>query len=89
MNNDRTVHAETGYAEVVRYERAGKWYVEDKVHVSTPLNWRTQMTLAEIIELVRNQPYGEADIYLGRPGGKRFDLAIRRWVSPGGFEARS
>lgn len=68
-NADRTVHAETGYAEVVRYDRAGTWYVEDRD--TNHLKWRTRMSLAEVVEWLTDQPEGEVTVHFGKPGGRQ------------------
>jgi hypothetical protein len=84
MTDDRTVHAETGYAEVVRYDRAGKWYVEDKGnHMVRPLGWRTQLRLSEVIEWMQDQPKGEVTVHWRKRGGKQFDAAIHRLILSG------
>ena len=73
MSDDRTVHAETGYAEVVRYDRAGRWVIEDK----SPQQWRTPMKLDEVIEWITDQPEGEVKVHFGLPGGRQFDSRLR------------
>jgi hypothetical protein len=67
---DRTVHATTLHGkQIVRYDRAGKWYLEDP-----PGRWRVRISLATAVcEAAQFGSY----VYLGKPGGKRFDAAVR------------
>jgi len=68
--SDRTVHARTSDGgEVVRYDRAGKWYVEWPGRMRP----RRLVTLREAVELaVAGQPL------LGQAGGKSFDAKVRK-----------
>lgn len=76
--SDRTVHAETPAAEVVRYERAGVWYIEDKAQgVYRGADWRTRMPLKHIVEWITEQPQRGVKYYFGRPGGRLFDKYVR------------
>lgn len=69
IERDRTVHARTRLGnEVVRYDRAGKWYVESS---SLP---RQRLTLAQAVKMALAPG---AEVYFGRPGGGRFDAAVR------------
>lgn len=69
---DRTVHALTADgAEVVRYERAGKWYVEVPVGQRQSRGGRTRISIDEAVALARD---GEAK--LGLYGGARFDRKV-------------
>lgn len=71
MDYDRRVHARTSDgAEIVRYDRAGKWYLEP-----TDGTRRRQLTLAEAIDLA-TQP--DSTTFLRLPGGGAFDRAVRR-----------
>lgn len=72
-NTDRTVHAitQTG-GEIVRYDRAGKWFIEWPEGVLIPCR---QLTLREAAKLGADPT---ATIFLGRPGGRRFDAAVRK-----------
>jgi hypothetical protein len=76
MTDDRTVHAETGYAEVVRYDRAGVWYVEDKQPIGS-LFHRARMPIREVVEWLVEQPTNEVKVYYGKPGGRQFDKRVR------------
>lgn len=75
MSEDRTVHAETGYAEVVRYDRAGVWYVENRKRDS--VEWRTRMPLQHVVWWITEQPQNEVTYHFGRKGGLQFDKRVR------------
>lgn len=69
--NDRTVHARGGAVELVRYDKAGRWYVEgngSKERVKTVAD-------AVAIALMFERNGGE--IFLFRPGGNQFDSKVR------------
>ena len=68
--DDRRVHAVTAIgSEVVRYGRAGKWYLEAAGEKRQPLS------LAAAVRLAAGW---DADLRLGLPGGRMFDAAVRR-----------
>lgn len=69
---DRTVHATTPGWEIVRYDRAGRWYAESDV---LP---RQQIT---VTEAARRATEVGAEVHLGRPGGRRFDALVARRAS--------
>ncbi len=74
MATDRTVHARTASGdEIVRYDRAGKWFVEFARF------GRRQISLGEAVALAVEDG---AEWFAGRPGGSRFDDAVR--VARGG-----
>jgi hypothetical protein len=62
-----------GDAVVVRYDRAGKWYLEP-----IGVGKRRAITLAQAADIAR---LGRA--FIGRPGGGRFDALLRSVSSPG------
>ena len=65
---DRTVHGLTeDGAESVRYDRAGKWYIERA-------GFRHPVTVAEAA-----QKAAEGRHYGRLPGGQVFDAQVRRW----------
>lgn len=67
-DDDRTVHGRTPVGdEIVRYDISGKWYVEPKERP----RWQVRVAGAALLAFC-----GEAR--LGRPGGARFDAAVRR-----------
>jgi hypothetical protein len=70
--SDRTVHGTlaTGVGQIVRYDRASKWYVE------WPDGQRRHISLGEAVRLaVAGRPF------YGRPGGMRFDVEVRRTLA--------
>lgn len=71
LSGDRTVHAKTEDGEIVRYDRAGKWYIE----------WdngeRTQITVKEAANWVVIVA-DDATINFGLPGGSAFDRHVMR-----------
>lgn len=76
--DDRIVHARWAQMEVVRYDRAGKWYLEPVGAVSP----RQQVTLKQAAEYAvwaRNEREGH--LYLDMPGGSRFDLLVDRMLN--------
>lgn len=70
---DRTVHASYPGMQIVRYNRAGKWYLEP-----TQLSLgRQAITIAEAVETaIWGEGHG-GTIHFGRPGGARFDAMVR------------
>jgi hypothetical protein len=71
---DWQVHAELeDGTKVVRYDRAGKWYLEGKR--GGGFRFRERITFRRAVELVRRQ-HGSR-IHTGLPGGSRFDAAVR------------
>jgi len=72
--SDRRIHARTpGGVEIVRYDRAGKWYAE----LRTPMgDWeRRLLTVGEAVELATEI---DTRVYLRVPGGDTFDRLILR-----------
>lgn len=68
MADDRTIHAYgPGGAEVVRYDRAGKWYREMAGLPRVPLRIEDAVYQATCAGWVWNA---------GLPGGKRFDALV-------------
>lgn len=71
---DRTVHgrAPRGFGpanEIVRYDKAGKWYLEWDDGDRIRLRFEDAVGMA-------SHPNGTA--HLGLPGGRHFDAAVRR-----------
>ena len=76
MSADRTVHARIGEQEIVRYDRAGKWWVE-----YSPPRMRSarRVTLAEAVRLAREGlESGEGQVFLRKPGGGAFDAKFKK-----------
>lgn len=78
MTTDRRVHAsypgQYGTIEVVRYDRAGKWYVE-----GIRPGERARITLDAAVaraDYASFCPGGQ--VFLGLPGGGAFDAEYRR-----------
>lgn len=68
--NDRTVHAVLANGtEVVRYDRAGHWYLE------TVSGTRRKSTLGEAVTLA-TQP--GTTLHPGRSGGQQFNARLRK-----------
>lgn len=73
--NDRTVHAAYDGIEVVRYDRAGKWYLEP----TDPTLKRQQVSIADAVAAARwGKRYANGQIHLGRCGGSRFDSLVQQ-----------
>lgn len=72
---DRTVHATNDLWEIVRYDRAGKWYLEptDKA----PTVKRRPIKLAEAVELAMELWNNGGTVHFGRQGATAFDRKIR------------
>jgi hypothetical protein len=71
MSDDRTIHAIDRHGkQIVRYDRAGKWYLEDQHG-----RWRVRISLAKA---VHEATQVGSHVYLDLPGGQRFDAAVRR-----------
>jgi hypothetical protein len=70
---DRRVHAACEGFEVVRYERAGKWYIE-------PLLDGRRRERVSIGEAARRAVYARDPlggvIHIGLPGGQTFDRLV-------------
>ena len=75
METDRTVHAQQGHVEIVRYERAGKWYRE----------WsggRSCIPLTEAVENAIAMATSGGTVHYGRSGGVQFDKRVRDALPP-------
>ena len=71
--SDRTVHGLTADGgEIVRYDRAGKWYVEWPDASLKPCR---PISVREAVDLAGEDGAGA---FIGRPGGGRFDSLYRR-----------
>jgi hypothetical protein len=71
MNDDRTVHAKLkDGGEVVRYGRASKWFIEYPIGHMIPCQ---PVKLEKAVRLAV-----DGMVFAGRPGGSRFDAAVRK-----------
>lgn len=71
---DRRVHATYDGMDVVRYDRAGKWYLEPRGYPALP---RQKVTVAEAARMARwGHENARGSIYLGLSGGKTFDALV-------------
>lgn len=71
--SDRTVHAECSSFEVVRYERAGKWYVETRDG-----KLREHIGIAEATHRARSATVLGGTIHFRRQGGRLFDARVKK-----------
>jgi hypothetical protein len=72
--SDRTIHGRTrGGSEIVRYDRAGKWYLEGDDQIITVPGGRVRIPLDEA---VFHAIQDGAEAFTGLPGGKQFDARI-------------
>ena len=75
MSDDRRVHAVAGEWLLVRYNRAGKWYIEyepPRGRGSIPVKIAEAVRLALLWEEIAG-----GTIYFGLPGGGTFDRLVR------------
>lgn len=74
MNWNRTVHASYPGMEIVRYDRAGKWFLE-------PTDRSLKRQRVSIAEAVAQAFWavteGGGRVFYGRPGGTTFDARLR------------
>jgi hypothetical protein len=71
---DRTVHASYDGMEIVRYDRAGKWYLEP----TNPMLKRQAVTISQAVsQALWAEAHVMGRIFLGRSGGKVFDAKVR------------
>ena len=82
--SDRTVHAvierDDVVTEIVRYDRAGKWYVEPSGGV------RTRVSIKEAVDLIRAEMDREDHVVTWRakqPGGHAFDARLSTFFPAG------
>lgn len=69
--DDRRVHARIGSLEVVRYDRAGKWYLEadgSRQPIKVPM-------AAKLV--VASMDTHEVEVFFDLPGGRAFDRQVR------------
>lgn len=73
MNPDRTVHAEYQDMEIVRYDRAGKWYLEPTIPGLKRQNVSIKKAVASAKWGIEN---ANGVWHMRRPGGARFDFLM-------------
>jgi hypothetical protein len=72
-DDDRMVHAKThSGGEIVRYDRAGKWYLEQPGFPRLPVSVSEAAGVAVV-----NERHAGGTIFLGKPGGRSFDARVR------------
>lgn len=75
MDDARTIHASSKDCDVVRYNRAGKWYLEPH-RADKP---RQQVSIADAARYaVWAVEHAEGQIHFHRPGGNAFDRVVAR-----------
>lgn len=74
MADDRTVHARCGDEELVRYDRAGKWFLEYRPARMRPAR---QVSVGEAVRLALEMIERGGSVIFRRPGGTTFDRKVR------------
>lgn len=75
-DNDRTVHAEgVDGTQVVRYDKAGKWWIEYQPHM---LRSARPVSISEALEVALDCEKDGGVIHLRRSGGRAFDRLIAK-----------
>ena len=83
--NDRTIHAAAGEWLIVRYDRAGKWYVEYEPKRDRE---REHIGVGEAARLAGDwEEVAAGTIYFGAKGGTTFDRLIRKRQAANGEDA--
>lgn len=78
MGRDRTVHAACDCQEVVRYNRAGKWWIEMRDGTRYP------SSLAEAVSEAIGCEMCDGVIFFDRPGGTTFDRKVKAQLTSRG-----
>lgn len=71
--DDRRVHAEDPIHEVVRYERAGAWYLENR----SGTGGRERLTVGEAAGYAKAMERAGGRVHRGLPGGSAFDRLVK------------
>lgn len=72
--DDRRVHAFGDSAEVVRYDRAGKWFIESKIGL-VPAR---RVSINDAVDKAMRLWYEDnGSVNFGLPGGSAFDKKVR------------
>lgn len=77
VRSDRTVHASYPGMEIVRYDRAGKWYLEP----SDPSLRRQHVTIDRAVSAALWARANGGKVFTGLPGAKAFDSRFQKAVS--------
>lgn len=72
MDQDRTVHAQLDDAQLARYDRSGKWYIESRTER------RKAVSVAGAVEFAIRADERGGKVFLNRAGGTAFDAKFRR-----------
>jgi hypothetical protein len=74
--DDRTIHAELDDEKVVRYDRAGKWWIEyEPVQLRPGRHIRIDHAALRAYQMEQEG----GTIYLGKPGGSAFDRLVKKY----------
>jgi hypothetical protein len=73
--SDRSVHAETPEALIVRYDRAGIWRIEDTGAMRR--HWGRRFSLRDVVTWITEQEQKDVTYHFGLPGGRQFDKRVR------------
>lgn len=78
--SDRRVHATGDVVELVRYERAGKWWVEPRKDAKSDRylipKSRVPVSLEQAVSVAIKLEGNGGVVHTGVSGGKRFDSAF-------------
>lgn len=72
LKEDRRVHAEWQGTELVRYDRAGKWWVEQ----ASGAHWH--VGIADAVLIAKEWKRNGGNVFHGLPGGSAFDRMVGR-----------
>lgn len=79
--SDRTVHAHYPGMEIVRYDRAGKWYLEP---TEARLLSAQQVTLDGAVRAALWGVENGGEVFMWKPGGGAFDARVKRLLADPG-----
>lgn len=77
---DRRVHVASDEFEVVRYERAGKWYIEP----TDPGGKRQHVNIDQAVDFAYHLMHENSRVLLNVPGGALFEKRLRDRIKSGG-----
>jgi hypothetical protein len=77
VTEDRIVHASNDQVEVVRYDKAGKWYIE-------PLDRSLPRQAVSVKDAAKHAVWlwyqGNGTVHFDRPGGAIFNRKVRALI---------